>query len=56
MNNALYGLAQGTAIHDFINAKVERLEGYHEQLTNFVGVEQATQIVIEQLEKGIIEQ
>lgn len=48
---ALQGLACGTAQHEIINAKMERLGQLQEELTPRVGKERAIQIVIEAMEK-----
>ena len=44
----LTGLSAGSAKHNFITAKLERIGVYHEQLVNLVGEVRATQLVIEQ--------
>jgi len=47
---ALYGFAQGTARHDFINAHTERIGAAVERLTDLVGIEQAAAIYVEAME------
>ncbi len=42
---ALTGLACGTARHDFINAKEERIAICHHELTTLVGPDKATALV-----------
>jgi hypothetical protein len=46
----LSGLAQGTARHDFINAKTERVALAVQQLRGMVGDEEAGRILFEQEE------
>jgi hypothetical protein len=41
----LSGLAQGTARHQFIDAKMERVHQTHEQLQALVGPEEATVLI-----------
>lgn len=47
---ALTGLASGTARHEFINARIERLEIYHHRLAELVGEKQATAFVCQILD------
>lgn len=47
---ALTGLACGTAQHDFITARMERLNSYHEELSLQVGVQEASRLLVEHLE------
>jgi hypothetical protein len=47
---ALTGLACGTTQHDFITARMERLNSYHEELSLYVGVQEASRLLVEQLE------
>jgi len=42
---ALTGLACGTARHDFINAKEERIAICHQELTTLIGPDEATALV-----------
>ena len=42
---ALTGLACGTARHDFINAKEERIAVCHQELTTLIGPDEATALV-----------
>ena len=42
---ALTGLACGTARHDFINTKEERIAVCHQKLTALIGPEEATALV-----------
>jgi hypothetical protein len=46
----LSGLAQGTARHKFIAAKMERIGQIHEELQRLVGPEQAIQLVTDTLQ------
>ena len=48
--NALTGLAQGSARHEFITAKMENMGHYHEQLAQHVGSQHAAMLVAQQLE------
>lgn len=45
MRLAMSGLAFGTARHDFINARMDRIGAYQEQLTNHIGEQEASKIV-----------
>lgn len=45
MRNGLIGLAEGTARHAFMNARLERLGSYHHDLVSQVGEEHATLLV-----------
>lgn len=47
---ALTGLALGTAQHEFINARMERLTLCHEQLIRHVGVHEASRLLVERME------
>jgi hypothetical protein len=47
----LSGLAQGTAQHEFITKRMERIEDAREQLVQLVGEDQATELVVKQLVK-----
>jgi len=47
MKQGLSGLASGTAQHEFIDARMHRVDKYHEQLEQIVGEEEATQTVVE---------
>ena len=44
-HHALYGLAAGSARHDFISAKLEYIGQCHEQLAELVGKDEATALV-----------
>ena len=46
----LSGLAQGTARHAFITAKMKRMGQIHQELQRLVGPEQAIQLVAETLQ------
>lgn len=48
--NALTGLACGIAQHEFITARMERLTLYHEKLSQQVGSQEASRLLIERLE------
>ncbi len=47
--NALVGLALGTAQHEFITARMERLTVCHEQLSEYVGNHEASRLLVERL-------
>jgi hypothetical protein len=47
MKQGLSGLASGTAQHAFIDARMHRVDEYHERLEQIVGEEEATQTVVE---------
>lgn len=47
--NALVGLALGTAQHEFITARMERLTLCHEQLAEYVGSHEASRLLVERL-------
>ena len=49
-NNGLYGLAQGTARHAFITARLENMGKLHEQLQELVG-EQAIGLIAQRLDQ-----
>jgi hypothetical protein len=46
----LYGLAYGTAKHEFITNKMEQMGKLHEKLQTLVGPEQAIQLLAQSLE------
>jgi hypothetical protein len=48
--NGLQGLAEGTAKHEFITAKMERIEQNRVSLIKIVGQEQAMGLFIQALE------
>jgi len=45
MVQGLSGFAEGSAFHDFISARMARIEGYHSKLSREVGESEATQII-----------
>jgi hypothetical protein len=50
---ALSGFALGTSMHEFITARMERIEDARDQLVDLVGDEdQANKLVIEQMNKS----
>ncbi len=49
-HQALYGLAQGTAQHAFITARMERMGECHEQLIELVGEREAALLVCRALD------
>jgi hypothetical protein len=48
----LSGLAQGTSQHEFINARMEKIEDIREKLVDLVGEEQAGRLVVQQMERS----
>lgn len=50
---ALYGLAQGTAQHAFITARMERMGACHEQLIGLVGEHEAALLVCRALDGDV---
>lgn len=55
LKNGLYGLALGTARHDFINARMCRFDEIREALIPLVGEHTATQTVYEHYERAVEE-
>ncbi len=49
---ALHGLAQGTAQHAFITARMERIGECHEALKALVGEHEANMLLVETLEQA----
>ncbi|GLV59040.1 hypothetical protein KDH_58680 [Dictyobacter sp. S3.2.2.5] len=47
MERGLTGLASGTAKHAFIDARMRRVDRYHDQLMQYVGETEATLTVCE---------
>jgi hypothetical protein len=45
--HGLVGLSQGSASHSFINARMDQVAVYHEQLTTQVGETEATRLIYE---------
>ena len=41
MKRGLTGFAWGTAKHNFIDARMKRVDHYHEQLVNYIGEHEA---------------
>ncbi len=48
--HGLTGFASGSAKHQFITKRMERIGSYHETLQHLVGEQEATRIVAETLE------
>jgi hypothetical protein len=48
----LHGLAQGTAQHEFINARYDRIGELQGQLGVLVGADEAARLVVERLDKS----
>jgi hypothetical protein len=53
MQRGLMGLAWGTAKHDFIQARMQRVDQYHNQLAQQVGEQEATLTICELYEQVI---
>jgi len=53
MVRGLSGFAEGSAMHEFISARMARIEGYHSELTKEVGESEATQIICDLYNKTI---
>jgi hypothetical protein len=49
---ALSGLCIGTSMHEFITARMERIEGARQDLVNIVGPDEATRLVVDQMNKS----
>jgi len=47
---ALTGPTRGTTQHEFITARMERLNFYHEELSQHVGTQEASRLLVERLE------
>jgi hypothetical protein len=47
MKQGLTGFAWGSAKHAFIDARMKRVDGYYDQLAQYVGAQEATQTVCE---------
>jgi hypothetical protein len=52
MMRGLNGFAEGSAIHEFISARMARVEGYHDELAREIGEDEATQIICELYNKA----
>src|SRR5258706_8043539 len=44
-HRGLFGLSQGTVRHDFIQAKMERVEAHHQELVCLVGEKEAAALL-----------
>ena len=53
MNLALYGFASGTAAHNFITARLHRVDMCWHELEEYVGEQEATHIVCELYDKAM---
>ena len=52
MMQGLTGFAEGSAMHEFISARMARIEGYHGELTKELGESEATQIICDLYNKA----
>ena len=50
--SGLYGLAFGSAKHEFITSKMEQMGHLHERLQTMVGEQEAVKLLAETLEKA----
>jgi hypothetical protein len=47
MKRGLTGFACGSTKHAFIDARMKRVDSYYDQLTQYIGTKEATQVVCE---------
>ena len=52
MMRGLTGFAEGSAIHEFISARMARVEIYHGKLANEIGEHEATEIICDLYNKA----
>lgn len=52
MMQGLSGFAEGSAMHEFISARMARVENYHSALAQEVGEREATQIICDLYNKA----
>ncbi len=45
MRRGMYGFASGTARHDFVRARMDRIGEYRQKLTDHIGEQNADQMV-----------
>ena len=50
--NALHGLSSGTSRHDFINARMQNIDGYRKELVKLVGEAEAFRLLLQENDKG----
>ena len=50
--NALHGLSSGTSRHDFINARMQNIDGYRKELVELVGEAEAFRLLLQANDKG----
>jgi len=50
--NALHGLSSGTSRHDFINARMQNIDGYRKELVKLVGEAEAFRLLLQANDKG----
>ena len=48
----LSGLALGTSLHEFIHARMEKIEDAREKLVDLLGEDEAAKLIVTQLEKS----
>ena len=52
MMRGLTGFAEGSAMHEFISARMARVESYHDKLAKEIGDDKATQIIFDLYNKA----
>ena len=52
MMRGLTGFAEGSAMHDFISARMARVESYHCKLAKEIGEDRATEIICDLYNKA----
>lgn len=52
MMRGLAGFAEGSAMHEFISARMARVETYHDELAKEIGEYEATQIICDLYNKA----
>jgi hypothetical protein len=52
MMQGLSGFAEGSAMHDFISARMARVGDFHDELAKEIGEDRATQIICELYNKA----
>lgn len=51
-DRALNGAALGISLHEFMIARTERIEGIRQELEKLVGPDEATKLVVQQMDKS----
>ena len=50
--SGMHGFSSGTARHAFINAKMERIDGYQKELISLVGDDEARRLILQANDEG----